>query len=80
MLKVSKRIIYSQIDAFKYDKLSKLLTSFRKNHSTQYCLMYMFEIWKNVLDKGGYVSAMFMDLLKTVDTTHHGLMIAKLGA
>ena len=42
--------------------------------------MYMFEIWKNVLDKGGYVSAMFMDLLKTGDTTHHGLMIAKLGA
>ena len=41
--------------------------------------MYMFEIWKNILHKAGYVSAMFMDFLKTVDTTHHDLMIAKLG-
>ena len=62
------------------DKLSKLLTtSFRKNHSTQHCLMAMLEMWKNALDKG-YVSAIFMDLSKALDTLNHNLLIAKLGA
>ena len=78
--KVFERIIYSQIDAFMQDKLSNLLTGFRKNHSTQHCLMYMLENWKNMLDKGGYVCAMFMDLSKAFDTIHHDLMIVKLGA
>ena len=42
--------------------------------------MYMLENWKNMLDKGGYVCAMFMDLSKAFDTIHHDLMIAKLVA
>ena len=62
------------------DKLSNLLTGFRKNHSTQHCLMYMLENWKNMLDKGGYVCAMFMDLSKAFDKINHDLMIAKLVA
>ena len=59
--KVSEKIMYMQIDTFMRDKLSKLLTGFRKNHSTLHCLMSMLEMWKNTLGKGGYVSA--MDLL-----------------
>ena len=74
--KVFERIIYSQIAAFMQDKLSNL----RKNHSTQHCLMYMLENWKNMLDKEGYVCAMFMDLSEAFDTIHHDLIIAKLGA
>ena len=62
------------------DKLSNLLTGFRKNHSAQLCLMYMLQNWKNMLDKGGYTCAMFMDLSKPFNTVHHDLMIAKLGA
>ena len=61
------------------DKLSKLLTCCRKNHSTQHCLMFMLEMWKNTSDKG-YVSAIFMDLSKAFDTLNHNLFIAKLGA
>ena len=78
--KVFERIMYMQIDTFMRDKLSKLLTGFRKNHSTQHCLMSMLEMWKNTLDKGGYVSAIFMDLSKAFDTLNHNLLIAKLGA
>ena len=42
--KVFERIMYKQIDTFMRDKLSKLLTSFGKIHSTQHCLMSMFEM------------------------------------
>ena len=53
--KVFERIICSQINAFMQDKLPNLLTGFRKIHTKQHCLMYMLEIWKNMLDKGRYV-------------------------
>ena len=49
--KVSERIMYMQTDTFIRVKLSKLLTGFRKNPSTQHCLMSMLEMWKNTLDK-----------------------------
>ena len=61
-------------------KLSKLLTGFRKNHSTQHCLVNMLEKWKNTLDKGGFVYAIFMDLSKALDTMDQDLLIVKLGA
>ena len=77
--KVFERILYSQTDAFMPDKLSNLLTSFRKNHSTKNCLMYMLEISKNVLDERGYVYAVFMDLSNAFDIIHRDLMIVKLG-
>ena len=73
--KVFERIICSQIDALMQDKLSNLLTGFRKSPSTQHCLMYMLETWKSMVDKRGYVCDMFMDLLKAFDTIHHELMI-----
>ena len=62
------------------DKLSKELTRFRKNYSIQHCLSCMLEIWKKVLDKGGYICAIFMDLSKAFDTLNHDSLIAKLGA
>ena len=74
------KIIYSQTDVFTHDKLSNLLTGFRKNHSTQHGLMYMLENWKHMLDKGGYICAMFMDLSQAFETIHHDSMIGKLGA
>ena len=69
-----------QIDTFMRDNHLKLLTGFRKNHSTQHYMISMLEMWKNTLDKGGYVSAIFMDLSKAFDTLNHNLLIAKLGA
>ena len=62
------------------DKLSQQLTAFRKDYSTKYCLSCMLKIWKKVLDKGGYVCAIFMDISKAFDTLNHDLLNAKLGA
>ena len=42
--------------------------------------MSMLKMWKNTLDRGGYVSAIFMDLSRAFDTLNHNLLIAKLGA
>ena len=78
--KVFERIMHHQINGYMKNKLLKQLTGFRKNHSTQHCLSGMLEMWKKVLDKGGYICAIFMDLSKAFDTLNHNLLIAKLGA
>ena len=78
--KIIERVMYIQIKNFIEDKLSKLLTGFRKNHSTQHCLVKLLEKWKNTLDKGGFVCAIFLDLSKAFDTMNYDLLIAKLGA
>ena len=77
--KVSERIIYSQTNVFLQDKLSNLLTGFRKNHSAQHSLMYKLKIWIKILHNRGYACAMFMNSSKAFDTIQHDLMIAKLG-
>ena len=60
-------MVFERIITFKLKiswKLSKLLTGFRKNHSTQQCLINMLEGWKNALDKGGlcHVNGLFKSL------------------
>ena len=74
-----ERIMSERIEGFMKDKLSNLLTGFRKNHNTQHCLMSMLERWKKTSDKAGYICAIFMDLSKAVDILNHKLLRAKLG-
>ena len=74
-----ERIMSERIEGFMKDKLSNLLTGFRKNHNTQHCLMSMLERWKKTSDKAGYICAIFMDLSKAFDILNHKLLRAKLG-
>ena len=46
------------------NNLPALLTGFRKNHSTQHCLVSMIENWKNTLNKGGFVGGNIRGPLK----------------
>ena len=75
---VFERLLYKQTETFRINKLSTKLSGFRKNYNTQYCLLYMLEKWKNALDKGKHVGAVFMDLSKASDTINHDLLIATL--
>ena len=66
------------------DTLSKQLRGFRKNRIhcliIQHCLISMLDMWKKILDQGGYICAISMDLSKAFDTLNHDLLIVKLRA
>ena len=50
------------------DILSRHLTRLRKYHTTQQCLISMLKIWKKVLDQGGFICAIIMNLSNTFGT------------
>ena len=72
--------LFSKIFQTKILKASLTPFGFRKSHGTQNSLVVMLEKWKRALDKGEYVSALFMDLSNAFDTINHDLLIAKLKA
>ena len=80
MSKVFERILYNRINDFMKDKLSNILTGFRKGHSAQHSLLIMIEKWKRALDENMKVGAIFMDLSKAFDTLNHRRLLAKLKA
>ena len=71
MSKVFEIILYNQLNDFMKDKLSNILTGFRKGHSAQHSLLIMIEKWKRALDENMKVGAIFMDLSKAFDTLNH---------
>ena len=68
MSKVFERILYNQLNDFMKDKLSNMLTGFRKCYSAQPSLLIMIEKWKRALDENVKVAAIFMDLSNVLDT------------
>ena len=49
MSKVFERIFDKQIDRFMTSKFPPFLCGFRRNHSSQYSLLKMIEVWKKIL-------------------------------
>ena len=49
--KVFEKIFYNKLNDFIKDKLSNILTGFRKGHSAQHSLFLMIEKWKRALDE-----------------------------
>ena len=58
------------------DKFSSLLAGFRKNHSTQHCLVNLRN-GKNIYN-GKIIVSIFMDFSKALDTINHDLVVVKL--
>ena len=78
--KVFERILNNQLNDFMKDKLSNILTGFRKGRKAQHSLLIMIEKWKRALDENMEVGAVFMDLSKALDTLNHRRLLAKLKA
>ena len=53
---------------------------FRKDHSTQQCLLPVLEKWKRSVDSGKNCNALLTDLPKAIDCLNHRFLIAKLSS
>ena len=86
MSKVFERTKYIQFESFMEDKLSNVLTRFRKNYSTQHCLINMFEQWKNTLwqrrfclchDHHGLIKGLWHDEPRITDYQVRSVWVSK---
>ena len=66
----------SFLDKFKI--LCKYQFGFRTNHSTSHALIDITEYIYNALDKGHFVSGIYIDIKKAIDTVNHDSLIKKL--
>ena len=71
-----ERLTYDQMYKHFDQTFSKFQCDFRKGFSTQNCLLYMTEKWKESLDQGSCYGALLIDLSKAFDCIMHDLLIA----
>ena len=76
--KVYEKVIYNQWSDYSESFLNNILCGFRKAHSTQHALFKLLQSWQQVLDNGGFIGTILMDLSKAYDCIPHNLLIAKL--
>lgn len=75
-----EKLTYEQINNYMENKLLTPITGFQKSHETQKLLITMLKKWKSSLKESKFVSATFVDPLKTFDIINHYLLLAKLHA
>ena len=51
---------------------------FRRNHSTAYALIQLYDKLSNAIDQGKVTLGLFIDLSKAFDTVNHNILQAKL--
>ena len=77
--KIYERILYTQMNCFTENILSKFQCGFRKGTSAQHCPgCYVMERRKKAVDMKGCAGALLTGLSKAFDCISHDLLIAKL--
>ena len=75
--KVYEKVIYNQLSGYSESFLNNILCGFRKAHSTQHALFKLLQSWQQVLDNGGFIGTILIDLPKAYDCISHNLLTAK---
>ena len=77
---VSNMTRYNRLINFlnKFNMLSNNQYGFRKNHSTAYALIQLYDTLSDAIDLGKVTSGLFIDLSKAFDTVNHDILLAKL--
>ena len=76
--KVYEKVIYNQLSDYSESFLNNILCGFQKAHSMQHALLKLLQSWQQVLDNGGFIGTILMDLSKAYDCIRYNLLIAKL--
>ena len=70
--------MFSQISGYFNETFLKYQYAFRKQYSTQQCLLVLLEKWKAAVDKEKKFGALSTDLSKSFNFLNHEVFIAKL--
>lgn len=72
--------MYEQVEEYliKHDPLYELQSGFRAAHSTDTCLIHLFDYVRQNLDQGNYVGMLLLDLQKAFNTVNHDILTSKL--
>ena len=72
--KIYERFIFDKFSRHASKVLRRLMSGFRKAHSTQHALFRLLHSWKKALDNSEYIGTVLMDLLKVYDCIPHDLL------
>ena len=78
--KIFEKLLHSRLVSFleKYSCLYSLQFGFRKGLSTSHAVLYLTELIRESIDKGGFACGVFLDLKKAFDTVEHSILLQKM--
>ena len=73
-----EKVIYNQLSDYSDSFMNNILCGFRNAHSEQHALFKLLQSWQQVLDNGGFIGTVLMELSNVYDCIPRNLLIAEL--